>query len=101
MRNAWLGRCQLVADPPQLRALLAEDLDDPRVELASRLLDDLGRRLFPAPRAPVGAIARHRIQRVGDREDACAERYLRLAEPVRIAAPVPALVVMANDLEPL
>ena len=55
----------------------------------------------PRARAPVRAVARHRVQRVRDREDARAERNLHLADPIRVPGAVPALVVVPNDLQPL
>ena len=76
-------------------------------------LDDLGSNWRPASRtisaaassqlrrAAVRAVARDRVERVGNGEHARAERDLRLLEPVRIAAAVPALVVVPHDLKPL
>ena len=51
----------------RLRA--AEGLDDLRVELPARLADDLVHRLAPFERGAVGAVARHRVERVRDGED--------------------------------
>ena len=48
--------------------------------------DDLVARASPRQRAPVRAVARHRVERVRDGEDAGGERDLLAAEPVRIAA---------------
>src|SRR5204863_4415303 len=50
-----------------------------------------------AHRAPVRAVAGHRVEGVRDSEDACAQRDLLSAQPIRIAGAVPALVVMADD----
>src|SRR5215218_10605609 len=57
-----------------------------------------------SPRAPasteapaVRAVARHCVERVGDREDPRAGRNLLATEAVRIAGAVPALVVAPDD----
>src|SRR5882762_8266388 len=70
-------RRQLVVEAAQARLLLAERLDDVRVELPPRLSLDLGDRLVPGEGRPVRTIARHRVERVGDREHARPERDLR------------------------
>ncbi len=56
---------------------------------------------LPRQRAPVGPVARHRVERVGDREDPRADRNLVSLRAVGIAAAVPALVVAANDAQPV
>src|SRR2546429_682295 len=50
---------------------------------------------------PVRPVARHRVERVGDREDPRPERDLLPEEPVGVAAAVPALVVGAHDADSL
>ena len=45
---------------------------------------------------PVRAIADHRVERIGDRDDARGERDLRRRQPIGIAAAVEALVMSAN-----
>src|SRR4029450_616671 len=62
--------------------------------------------LFPYPtlfrsahRTPIRPVARHRIQRVRDREDPCAEWNVLACKAVGIAATVPPLVMGANDLQ--
>src|SRR5579859_4092947 len=54
------------------------------------------RGLFP-PAAAVGSVLAHRHVRVGHPEDASASRDLLPSEVARIAVPIPALVVMANE----
>ena len=53
----------------------------------------------PAPSLAVGPVVRDRVERVGDGEDARAERDLLAAHPVRIAGAVPTLVVRADHLD--
>jgi hypothetical protein len=97
MAKAWNlpfdERRQLVVEATQARLLLPERLDDLRVELLPRLSLDLGDRLVPAEGSSVRTIARHGVERVRDREHARPEWDLPAGETVRIAAPVPALVV--------
>ncbi len=71
----------------------AECLDDVRVELLAGLRDDLLSRGGPAYGAAIGAVARHRVERVRDGEDSRGGRDLAPDKPVRIPAAVPALVV--------
>src|SRR6266536_1936423 len=56
-------------------------------------------RSVPADGAAVGPMTRHRVERIGDREDARTEWDLVADEAVRISAPVPTFVVRAHDLE--
>jgi hypothetical protein len=60
---------------------------------------DFGDRFVPAAGGPVGAPAGDGVEGVGDGEDASAEGDGGLGERVRIALPVPALVVVADDGE--
>src|SRR5439155_8857525 len=91
--------CQLLVDSLELRLPGAERLDGLRVELPPRLNRDLARSLLPAERRPVRPRARHRVERVRDREDAPADRDLFAAELVRIAEAVPALVVRTDYVQ--
>src|SRR4029078_5672970 len=79
---------------------VGESVDDCRVELRARVSLDLADRVAPGTGGPVRAVARDRVERVGDGEDARAERDLASLEPVRVAAAVPALVMRAHDLDP-
>ena len=75
---------------------LEEDARDLRVELRAGAALDLGQRLVTAQRRPVGPVARHRVERVGDGEHARLERDLLAGLAGRIAVPVPALVVVEH-----
>ena len=59
-------------------------------------LDHLARRAI-ADRGAVGAVAGERVERVGEREHAGRERDLLAGQAVRVAAAVPALVVVADQ----
>src|SRR5436305_7068349 len=75
------------------------------VERAQERLDDLGVELLPRPasellagcdrtdRHPVDAVARHRLVSVADGENRGLDRNLFLAQAIRIAGPIRALVV--------
>src|SRR5205823_7988561 len=65
---------QLLVRAPKLPLACAERPDDHRVELRAVLGEDLVRRFFPAERRSIRTIARHRVERVGEREDARTER---------------------------
>src|SRR4051794_3161189 len=78
-----LGGCQFPFDLAQLGLGVEERLDDVRIELPARLVEDLLASGVPAERPPVRAVARHRVERVGDREDPRSDRDLGLREPVR------------------
>ena len=73
------------------------DLDDVGVELRAGALAQAAHRLRVAQPLAVRAVGRHRVVRVADEDDARLERDLSPAEPVRIAAAVPALVAVADD----
>ena len=45
----------------------------------------------------IGALPGHRLDRVGDGDDPGQQRYLVGGEPVGVARPVPALVMVADD----
>src|SRR4051812_30698441 len=84
----------------QGRLPLSECLDDLRIELLAGLREDLLLRGRPAERASVRTVARHRVECVGDGEDARGERNLLAREAIRVAAPVPTLVMRADDAQP-
>src|SRR4051794_36929352 len=73
-----------------------EDLDDARVELLARALAQLIAGDLDRQRAPVDAVAGHRLVRVGHRQDACLERDLVAGQARGITAAVRALVVRAH-----
>ena len=62
----------------------------------------MGSELGPGPVGrqgrPVDAVAGHRVEGVGDGDDPTAQRDRAAGEAVGIAAAVPALVVVADDL---
>src|SRR5205814_6886362 len=74
---------------------LRERINDRGVERASARRDEESERLSRAERGAVRALAGHRDERVGEAEDAGAQRDLSGRELVWVAGPVPALVVRA------
>ncbi len=66
--------------------------------LAALLHSDLPDSLLLRPCFLIWPVADHGVEAVGDGDDGGAERYLFSAETVRIAGPVPPLVVPAGDL---
>src|SRR5439155_6729262 len=92
---------EAAADLAQRALARAERVDDRGIELAAGLGEDLLAGRLPRAALAVRPVARHRVERVGDREDPRGERDLLAAEPVRVAVTVPALVVRADDEEPL
>src|SRR5205085_862838 len=88
-------------NPTQLRLASAEGVDDTRIELPPGLREDLVAGLLPRTGRAVRAVARDRVERVGDREDAGGERDVLPLEAVGIPRADPALVMMAHDREPL
>ena len=79
---------------------LDEGFHDGGIELGPRLADDLAPGLGPGERGAVRSVARHRVQRVGDGEDARREWDVGPGDAVRIALAVPPLVVGADDPQP-
>jgi hypothetical protein len=75
-----------------------ERLGHLRIELRARVLVDLGHDRLERERLAVGAIARHRLDRVGDEDDPARQRDLVAAQPVGVAAvgAVEPLVVVAH-----
>src|SRR5690606_26173146 len=82
---------------------LAQDLDahdelagEVRVELRARAALDLGDGDLVRQGAAVGAIARHGVVGIGNRDDAGDERNRVACKPQGIAAPIPTLVVQVH-----
>src|SRR5207253_6950323 len=92
---------KLAPDRAQGALLQHERLDDVRVELAPRLAEDLAPRGRPAHCLAVRAVTRHRVERVRDGEDPRPEGNLGAADPIRVAAAVPALVMRADHPQAL
>ena len=69
---------------------------DLRVELRPGAALDLGQRLLMRQRAPVGPVARHRVERVRDRQHARLDRDLLARLAGGVAGAVPALVVVEH-----
>src|SRR5439155_23614865 len=70
------GGGELVLDPAQGGVRLEQRADGPRVELAAGLPGDLRLGVLPGAGLAIRPVARHRVEGVHDREDACAERDL-------------------------
>src|SRR5436190_21249565 len=98
-RNPSRSACEVVLGSPQALLPKGEDLNDLGVELRTALTQDLVDRALPAQLPVIRPLARHRIEGVGEGEDARAKGDLVSLEAVRIAAPVPALVVRADHLQ--
>src|SRR5262249_57118925 len=89
------------ADLTQRDVALTERVDDSGIELLSGLRHDFVDGVRPRLLAAVRAVARDRVERVGDGEHARAERNLVAAERVGIPAAVPALVVRTHHRQAL
>src|SRR5205823_13296385 len=76
-----------------------EELHQMRVPLLSRVRAHAPQGLLARQASSIGAIADHRVPRVGDRGDARTERDFLAGEVVGIAAAVHALVVVTDDRE--
>src|SRR5438874_805321 len=85
----------------ELTLACTESTDDSRVELGAVVREDLVHRLLPADRLSIGTIARHRVERVGEGEDARAERDPLAGQAGGIAAALPAFVMRPHNPEPL
>ena len=72
-------------------------VDDLRVELRARGLDESPPRLFLAERLAVRAVGRHRVEGVAGEDDPRLERDLLARQVVRIAGAVVVLVRAADD----
>ena len=84
-------------DLPQVRLQGQELPGDGRVELGARRRAHAVQRFVQHQGTTVGAVGGHRVERVGHRDDAGAQRDVLGLQSVRIAGPVPALMVMADD----
>jgi hypothetical protein len=88
-------------DRAQLVPLLARDAPERRhhlrVELPPRELFQLGDRHFVRASRAIDAVARDRVEGVGDGEDARVEVDLFGAQAARVTRPVPLLVVLPDD----
>src|SRR6476660_9575221 len=84
---------QLALGTPQTLRSGGEGSDHVRVELPAALPQDLVDGLLPLAPFAVGTVGGHRVEGVGDREDARDGRDSLPAQAVRIALPVPTLVV--------
>ena len=71
--------------------------DGVEIELRAGEAPQHGQRVGRGPPGAVGAGARHRVERVGDVDDAREQRDLVALEAVRIAEPVRLLVVQLDD----
>src|SRR5262245_42263467 len=99
-RTASITSEKLALGGSQARRLKAAELDehagDDRVELRPRATVDLRERVADRQRRPVRPRRDHRVEVVGDGEHASLERNRSAAAPVRVAPPVPVLVVEEN-----
>src|SRR2546428_2517014 len=75
---------------------VGQRIDDRRIELAPRPGRDLLESLIRVHRVPVRAVRGHRGVGVARADDPAPERYARTAQPIGIAAAIPALVVEAD-----
>ena len=73
-----------------------EGVDHVRVELGAGVAAQLGERLRVRQRAPVRAVGYERVPGVAGEHDARGERDLLAGDAVRVAAAVPALVLVAD-----
>ena len=91
---------QLLVDAVEPTFAHAEGTDDLRIELRAVMREYLVRRLFPAEGRSIGTIARHRVERVGEGEDARAARDPVAGQAAGIAAAVPAFVMRLHHAKP-
>src|SRR5439155_25139369 len=88
----------VVGDRRETRDRNAEErCHDGRIELRIGTAPDLLTRRVDQEAAAVGAVARHRVERVTDCEDARAKRDAIALESVRVAHAVPAFMVVTDD----
>src|SRR5258705_12232079 len=80
---------KILLAPPQC-------LHDAGIELCARTAPNLTDGVVPRGSRSIGALARDRIEGVGDREHPRAEGDLRSRQRVRVAAAIPPLVMRAN-----
>ena len=74
-----------------------EGRDDDRVELRAGIVPQLGKSDLRTAGGAVRPIGRDRLEGVRDEDDAGSERNLLAGEPVRVAGPVPVLVVVQDQ----
>jgi hypothetical protein len=86
-------------DVPAVGPGLDEELSRDRVELRAGPFLHLGERVVVSERATVGPRRDHRVEGVGDREDASLDRDPASAQSRRVAVAVPALVVKEDVRE--
>src|SRR5438876_5635100 len=75
-----------------------EHLDEPRIKCAAGLALKLLHGRLDRQGHSIGTVGGQRVEDVGDRDDARADGNPVPTEPVGVPAPVPALVMMPNDL---
>ena len=94
-----LEQLQPLAAQDELSALDQPEgeVDDLRVPLCAAMRSQLLLHLLGIAGALVELPRRHDLDRVGDGDDARAERDLVAREAVRVSGPVPALVMVADD----
>src|SRR5438105_2082865 len=78
-----------------------EHFDEPRIKCAAGLALKLLHGRLDRQGDSIGTVGGQRVEDVGDRDDARADGNPTPGEPVGVPAPVPALVMMPNDLGPL
>src|SRR3954469_9231376 len=92
------GTCPSLRAPPRPAADDAQQrVHDPRVELHAGARAQAPARLAAGQRRAVGAVARHRVERVGGRDDPRRQRDPVAAQAVGVAAAVPCLVRRAHE----
>src|SRR5262249_61382586 len=74
---------------------LLEGADAARAELAPRLLLEHAQGVLVVACGPVDPVGQHRVEGVGDGDDAGAERDVLAGQLVRVAPAVAALLVLA------
>ena len=87
----------MLGDPDQLQ-LFGQREDDVGVELRPGAALELLERLVRAQRAAIDAIRGHCVVGVDDEDDSRSQRDLRPRQAIRIAVPVPALVVVQDPV---
>src|SRR4029077_5372016 len=93
-----LSACRRAAHSESARRVqVYESIHDVGVECPAARRDEEPQRLGRPERRAVRALTGHRIERVGEAQDASAERDLLRDELGRIAGPVPALVLRDHD----
>src|SRR3954471_5758486 len=92
------GTCPSLRAPQRPAADDAQQrVHDARVELRAGAGAQAAARLAAGQRGAVGAVARHRVERVGGRDDPRGQRDAVAAQAVGVAAAVPRLVRRAHE----